>query len=180
MSRKANKPIPIPAGVTVIVKDAVVMVKGPKGELSQPLHPLVRVVSEANDVVVSVVHPDDKLERALWGTFGSLIRNMLIGVTNGYTKQLEINGVGYQFEVSGQKLNIKAGFSHPVSIPIPTAVIVKQTKNVITLTSHDKQLLGQVAADIRKVRKPEPYKGKGIKYSDETIMRKQGKQAGSN
>lgn len=180
MSRKANKPITIPSGVTVTVQANQVTVKGPKGELIQELHPLVKLVIQENAVVVTVANPENKTERALWGTFGALVRNMLQGVTEGYTKQLEINGVGYQFEVSGQKLTIKAGFSHPVAVTIPEAVAIKQTKNVITLSSHDKHLLGQVAANIRSVRKPEPYKGKGIKYSNEVIARKQGKQAGSN
>lgn len=180
MSRKANKPIAIPTGVTVTIKDGNLVIKGPKGELIQALHPLVKVEAQSDAVVVTVVHPEDKTERALWGTFGALVRNMLQGVTEGYTKQLEINGVGYQFEVTGQKLNIKAGFSHPVTVTVPSTVTIKQVKNSITLSSHDKQLLGQVAANIRSVRKPEPYKGKGIKYSDEVIARKQGKQAGSS
>ncbi|MFA6388730.1 MAG: 50S ribosomal protein L6 [Patescibacteria group bacterium] len=180
MSRKANKPIPIPAGVTVIVHNGEIKVTGPKGELIERLHPVVNIVTDNKTVTITVPHPTDKSERALWGTFGALVRNMMTGVVTGYTKQLEISGVGYQFEVSGQKLTVKAGFSHPVVLEIPKAVTVKQTKNVIVLSSFDKQLLGQVAANVRKIRKPEPYKGKGIKYSTETIIRKQGKQAGSS
>lgn len=177
MSRKANKPIAIPTGVEVTITDNVITVKGPKGELSVELHPFVTAEKTDEGVVLIVKHPEDKSEGAMWGTFGSHVTNMLQGVTEGFTKQLEINGVGYGFDVQGKKLAVKAGFSHPVEIQIPDAVEISQEKNVITLTSHDKQLVGQVAAQIRKVRKPEPYKGKGIKYIDEIIIRKQGKQA---
>lgn len=177
MSRKANKPIPIPAGVTVTVTGLNVLVKGPNGELTQSFHPAVTVTVAADGVQAMVKEPTDKFQRALWGTTGALIRNMIQGVTQAYSKQLEINGVGYGFEVKGKTLQIKAGYSHPVQMDIPAGVKIVQEKNVITLTSHDKQLVGQFAAEIRKVRKPEPYKGKGIKYSDEVIIRKQGKQA---
>lgn len=177
MSRKANKPIAFPAGVTVTIIDRIVTVKGPKGELVQTLHPVITATVEADGVHISVQHPTDKFERAIWGTTGALIRNMIIGVTEQFSKQLEINGVGYGFEIQGKKLQIKAGYSHLVYLDIPESVKVTQERNVLTLTSHDKQLVGQFAAQIRKVRKPEPYKGKGIKYSDEVITRKQGKQA---
>lgn len=181
MSRKANKPIAIPQGVTVTLGKHLgktqVTVKGPKGELVQLIHPAVTVVVEADAVNVSVRDPEDKFQRSLWGTTGALIRNMMAGVVTPYTKQLEINGVGYGFEVKGKKLQIKAGYSHLVDMDIPEGIAIKQEKNLITLTSHDKQLVGQFAAQIRKVRKPEPYKGKGIKYLEEVIIRKQGKQA---
>ncbi len=177
MSRKANKPIAIPEGVTVKVERQLVTVKGPKGELMQTIHPVVTVEVKENAVIVSVPEPEDKFQRSLWGTTGALIRNMLNGVVTPYSKKLEINGVGYGFEVKGKQLQIKAGYSHLVFLDIPVGITVTQEKNVITLTSHDKQLLGQFAAEVRKVRKPEPYKGKGIKYSDEVIIRKQGKQA---
>lgn len=177
MSRKANKPIAIPQGVTVTVDKTVVTVKGPKGELKQIIHPAVTVVVENDAVVVTVKDTEDKFQRSLWGTTGALISNMMIGVVTGYTKQLEINGVGYGFEIKGKQLQIKAGYSHLVLLDIPEGIAIKQEKNLITLTSHDKQLLGQFAAEVRKVRKPEPYKGKGIKYADEVIIRKQGKQA---
>lgn len=177
MSRKANKPIAIPNGVEVTVTDTAITVKGPKGELVLQLHPFVKVEKTEQGVVLSVKHPEDKIEASLWGTFGSHVTNMILGVTKGFSKQLEINGVGYGFDVSGKKLTIKAGFSHPVVIEIPKEVEITQEKNVITLTSHDKQMVGQVAAEIRKVRKPEPYKGKGIIYVGEVIIRKQGKQA---
>lgn len=177
MSRKANKPIPIPAGVTITVDGLHITVKGPKGELHFTTHPVVTTTVEADGVHISVREPKDKFQRALWGTTGALVRNMIIGVTDLFSKQLEINGVGYGFEVQGKKIQIKAGYSHPVHMDIPEGVKIVQEKNVITLSSHDKQLVGQFAAEIRKIRKPEPYKGKGIKYSDEVIIRKQGKQA---
>ncbi|MFA6474875.1 MAG: 50S ribosomal protein L6 [Patescibacteria group bacterium] len=179
MSRKANKPISIPTGVTVTVVDHLVTVKGPKGELQQKIHPLVTVTVETDGVHVSVQQPDEKFQRSLWGTTGALISNMIVGVVTHYAKQLEINGVGYGFEVKGKQLQIKAGYSHVVLMDIPEGVAIKQERNLITLSSHDKQLLGQFAAEVRKVRKPEPYKGKGIKYADEVIIRKQGKQAAS-
>src|SRR3989338_4734126 len=177
MSRKANKPIAIPAGVTVTVSGLDIVVKGPQGELHLTTHPVVTTTVEADGVHISVRKPDEKFQRALWGTTGALVRNMIKGVTETFSKQLEINGVGYGFEVQGKKLQIKAGYSHPVHMDIPDGVKIVQEKNVLTLSSHDKQLVGQFAAEIRKVRKPEPYKGKGIKYSDEVITRKQGKQA---
>jgi len=177
MSRKANKPIPIPKDATVTVVGQTVTVKGPKGEISQVIHPAITVAVTDTAVEVKVKDPNDKFQRAIWGTTGALVRNMLQGVTVGYSVQLEISGVGYGFEVQGKKLQIKAGYSHPVMFDLPDGVSIKQERNVITLTSHDKQLVGQVAAEIRKIRKPEPYKGKGIKYVDEVIIRKQGKQA---
>ena len=177
MSRKANKPIAIPQGVTVTVSKNELTVKGPKGELKQAIHPAVSVAVENDAVVVTVREPEEKFQRSLWGTTGALVRNMMMGVVTPFTKQLEINGVGYGFEVKGKVLQIKAGYSHLVHLDIPAGIEIKQEKNVITLTSHDKQLLGQFAAEVRKVRKPEPYKGKGIKYVDEVIIRKQGKQA---
>lgn len=177
MSRKANKPIPIPPGVTVTVTGLGVTVKGPQGELQLTTHPAVTTSVAADGVHVSVRDTADKFQRALWGTTGALVRNMMKGVTDTFSKQLEINGVGYGFEVQGKKLQVKAGYSHPVYMAIPDGVKITQEKNLITLRSHDKQLVGQFAAEIRKVRKPEPYKGKGIKYHDEVIIRKQGKQA---
>ena len=177
MSRKANKPIAIPEGATVDIADQQLTVKGPKGELSLDVHHFVTITKTDEGVVLSVKDPADKEQGAMWGTFGAHVSNMLQGVTEGFTKQLEINGVGYGFDVSGDKLTIKAGYSHQVDMEIPKGIDVTQDKNVITLTSHDKQLVGQFASQIRKVRKPEPYKGKGIKYVDEIIIRKQGKQA---
>lgn len=177
MSRKANKPIVIPKDAIVTVAGRTITVKGPKGEISHTVNPVVTVSVTDAGVEVKVQAPNDKFQRAIWGTTGALVRNMLHGVTVGYSVQLEISGVGYGFEVQGKKLQVKAGYSHPVLFDLPEGITVKQERNVITLSSHDKQLVGQVAAEIRKIRKPEPYKGKGIKYVDEVIIRKQGKQA---
>lgn len=177
MSRKANKPIPIPVDVTVSISGQTISVKGPNGELHQTMNRVVKMVQVDNTVVITVNDPTIKQQGAQWGTAGALLRNMFIGVTKGNVVQLEINGVGYGFELSGKKLNIKAGYTHPVFVDLPEGVTAKVEKNLLTLTSHDKQLVGQVAANIRKIKKPEPYKGKGIKYIDEVIIRKQGKQA---
>lgn len=180
MSRKANKPIQILEGANVAVSGGMLTVKGPKGELSIKIHPFVTIEVTDSEVIVSVKNPENKPERAMWGTFGAHVVNMMMGVTQGFSKQLEINGVGYGFDLSGKLLKVKAGYSHLVEIPIPADVEATQERNVLTLTSHDKQKLGQLAAEIRKVRKPEPYKGKGIQYVGEYIIRKQGKQSASS
>lgn len=167
----------IPSGVTVTVKDGVVFVKGPKGELSRIIHPLVTVTVVDNSVLVDVVNKEEKSERSLWGTFAAHIRNMIEGVTAGFKKQLEINGVGYKVALQGKDLKLDVGYSHPVIFDMPTEVKAQVEKNIMTLESANKELLGKIAAEIRAVRKPEPYKGKGIKYLDETIRRKAGKAA---
>ena len=140
---------------------------------------MVRVNIEDNNIIVSVENEKNKLERSLWGTTRQIIENMIIGVTEGYEKKLEINGVGYRSEVSGKKLTLNVGYSHPVEFIVPDDVEVAVEKNVITVSGIDKQRVGEIAAQIRKVKKPEPYKGKGIKYVDEVIIRKAGKQAKS-
>lgn len=178
MSRIGKKPIEIPSGVQVTIADDKITVKGPKGELVQALHPLITVKQEDNTVVVSIEKESDQKSKAFWGLFRSLISNMVFGVTEGYSKQLEINGVGYRAVVSGQKLTLNVGYSHPVDFELPQGISGVVEKNVITLTGIDKQLIGETAANIRKVRKPEPYKGKGIKYVEEVIRRKVGKAAG--
>lgn len=181
MSRIAKRPIPIPTGVTVTLQDAELTVKGPKGELKLALHPFVDVQIEADTVRVSVKQPENFKHKAMWGTFYSLIRGMIVGVTNGYQKQLRIHGVGFGWVVSGQTITLKIGFSHPVVFPLPqgiTATIEKE-KNVLTISGIDKQLVGEIAANIRRLKEPEPYKGKGIAYVDEVIRRKAGKQAAS-
>ncbi|MDP3970417.1 MAG: 50S ribosomal protein L6 [bacterium] len=181
MSRKSNKPIAYPETVTVTFADNVLVVKGAKAELKLDVHPFVKVEVNEKDrtVILTVAEPENKEQRSLWGTFGAHVQNMIVGVTEGYKKQLEINGVGYGFDLVGNKLTIKAGYSHPVIMEVPVGIEASQDKNLLTLASHDKQLVGQFAAEIRKVRKPEPYKGKGIKYVDEVIIRKQGKQSAS-
>jgi large subunit ribosomal protein L6 len=177
MSRIGKKPITIPAGVTVSFADRIVTVKGPKGELKRTVHPLVSVTIEGDIVTVSVAKPDNKQERSLWGTFGSHITNMIAGVITPYEKKLELNGVGFRVNIQGQKLNFELGFSHPVSYTLPAVVTGTVEKNLITLQSVDVEALGQTAAEIRALKKPEPYKGKGIKYLDEVIRRKAGKAA---
>ncbi len=175
MSRVGKKPVTLPSGVTAEVKENMVKIKGAKGELSLELHPKVQVALENNEITVSVARPDNKQERALWGLFRALINNMVTGVTNGFTKVLEVNGVGYKAAVQGTKLVLNLGYSHPVEMEIPKGLEVKVEKNTITISGFDRQMVGQFAAVVREQRPPEPYKGKGIKYSDETIRRKAGK-----
>lgn len=175
MSRIGKQPILLHAGVDAAIQDGVVTIKGPKGTLKQALHPAVTVMRDGSVLHVSVQDPEKKDHRALWGLFQRLLSNMVTGVTKGFEKQLEVNGVGYKVAFVGKKLTLHLGFSHPVDVMLPDGVDGKVEKNVITLSSIDKQLVGEVAAHIRKLRKPEPYKGKGIKYVDEIIRRKAGK-----
>lgn len=175
MSRVGKKPVVIPAGVTVELKDETLKIKGPKGELVLPVHPKVTITQAESELTVSVKRPDVKAEKALWGLFRALINNMVVGVTTGFTKTLEINGVGYKASMSGTKLVMALGYSHPIEMETPKGLEAKVEKNIITITGIDRQLVGQFAAEIRSQREPEPYKGKGIKYSDETIRRKAGK-----
>ncbi len=177
MSRVGKKLITIPAGVTITVSNGEIHVKGPKGELVRQLHKAVSVVVADGTCTVDVVNKEEKSERSLWGTFGAHIRNMIEGVTKEFQKKLEVNGVGYRVAPQGKDLKLEVGFSHPVIFAIPATVKAVVEKNVITLTSPDKELLGKTAAEIRSIRKPDPYKGKGIKYMDETIRRKAGKAA---
>lgn len=175
MSRVGKKPVVIPAGVTVELKDETLKVKGPKGELLLAVHPKVSIAHTDSELTVSVKKPDVKAEKALWGLFRALINNMVTGVTTGFSKVLEINGVGYKASLSGTKLVMALGYSHPIEMEVPKGLEAKVEKNVITITGIDRQLVGQFAAEVRSQREPEPYKGKGIKYSDETIRRKAGK-----
>lgn len=179
MSRVGKKPIIIPDGVDIKVDDGFVVVKGPKGELKQKLHPKVTAGVKDGQVLVNVKNELEKQERSLWGLFGSLIENMVIGVTKGFSKQLEISGVGFNASVVGKKLVLKVGFSHPVNYDIIDGIDIKTEGNTITVSGIDKQLVGEVAAQIRKIKKSEPYKGKGIKYAGEQIVRKAGKAAAS-
>lgn len=175
MSRVGKKPVAIPSGVTIEIKESGIKVKGPKGELTLELHPKVKLEKTDSELVVKVGNESNKQERALWGLFRALINNMVTGVTAGFTKVLEVNGVGYKAAVNGTKLVLSLGYSHPVEMEIPKGLEVKVEKNTITITGADRQLVGQFAANVREQRKPEPYKGKGIKYSDEVIRRKAGK-----
>lgn len=175
MSRIGKLPVALPQGVEVTIKGQKVDVKGPKGSLSREIHPLVEVVSQDNELRVKPREQSIKA-KALWGLSRSLLNNMVLGVSKGFSKVLEINGVGYRAEISGDTLKLSLGFSHPVEFKLPKGVSATVEKNtVITLTSIDKELLGQTAATIRAFRPPEPYKGKGIKYADEVIRRKVGK-----
>ncbi|MBI4253227.1 50S ribosomal protein L6 [Candidatus Uhrbacteria bacterium] len=175
MSRIGKQLIPIPNGVQFTVSEQEVRVKGPKGELVQALHPLVRCMQENGTIFVSVLNPDEKNQRALWGLFQRLVANMVQGVTVGFSKSLEVNGVGFKVAVSGNQLTLSLGFSHPVTFVLPQGVIGMVEKNVITVSGADKQVVGETAARIRALKKPEPYKGKGIKYTNESIRRKAGK-----
>ncbi len=175
MSRIGRKPINIPAGVTVTVAEGVVTVKGPKGELTQAIHPNMTV--EINDNVVEVKRPnDDKLNRSLHGLTRSLIANMVTGVTEGYKKELEVNGVGYRVQKQGTDLVMNLGYSHQVVVSETEDIKIEvPDPNKIIILGCDKQKVGQFAAEVREKRPPEPYKGKGIKYADEVIRRKEGK-----
>ena len=177
MSRIGKQVITIPNGVTVTAANGMLKVTGPKGTLERKLNSVVTVIIQDNTVTFSVANPDEKSERALWGTWGAHVHNMIEGVTAGFKKELEINGVGYRVAMQGKDLKLEVGYSHPVIFAIPAGIQAAVEKNLITLTGFDKELLGTIAAKLRAVRKPEPYKGKGIKYVTETIRRKAGKTA---
>lgn len=177
MSRIGKRTIIVPQGVTVTVADNTVNVKGPKGELSLELNKNIELEVKENELLVKRAN-DEKTTRAMHGTANANINNMIIGVTEGFKKDLEIIGVGYRFNVKGNTLVINAGYSHPVEIEVPAGLSVEATSNTeITVKGIDKVLVGEFAANIRKVRQPEPYKGKGIRYKDEHIQRKEGKKA---
>lgn len=176
MSRIGKMPVVIPTGVTVAVTpDNVVTVKGAKGELVKPMHKDMKIVVEDGNVIVTRPS-DDKNHRALHGLTRALINNMVIGVTEGYSKTLQLVGVGYKVLLKGKNMTLSLGFSHPVEIHSVEGIdFVTPDASTIIINGIDKELVGSVAADIRKWRKPEPYKGKGIKYSDEVVRRKEGK-----
>jgi len=177
MSRIGKKPINLPAGVTATVKDGVIVIKGPKGELKQAIHPIVTAKVEGDQIVLDIANKENQKENALWGLFGALIKNMIEGVVNGYKKQLELNGVGYKVSMKGKNLLLALGFSHEVNFEIPAGIEATVEKNIITISGIDKQLVGEIAAKLRELKKPEPYKGKGLKYVEEVIRRKAGKTA---
>ncbi len=174
MSRVGRKIIPLPKGVQLTVKDRALAVKGPKGELKRELPPHVTVASDASGITVAR-EGDSKDARSCHGLARALINNMVLGVTTGFERKLEVNGVGYRFEVAGEKLTMALGFSHPVVFQLPKGVSAKVDKNTLTLAGIDRELVGQTAAKVRSFKPPEPYKGKGIKYVEETIKRKVGK-----
>jgi len=174
MSRIGKLPIQIPSGVPITVDSGVVTVKGPKGELSQFVTPDVTVKVEDGTVTVSR-KDDSKPAKSQHGLMRALINNMVVGVTQGFEKKLEVNGVGFRVGMSGQDLEMSLGFSHPVKYKAPEGVQITTNKMEITVSGISKQQVGQVAAELRSLKKPEPYKGKGIKYAGETILRKAGK-----
>lgn len=176
MSRIANSPIDLPKGVEAKIDNGIVSVKGTNGSLQVTLHDQVQIVNEDNQLKVSATSKEKKAV-ALAGTFRSLVNNMVVGVTEGFQRKLEITGVGYRAKAEGKTLNISVGYSHPINYALPEGVSAETpTQTEILLKSADKQLLGKVAADIREFRPPEPYKGKGIRYSDEHVYRKEAKK----
>ena len=176
MSRIGKKAVSVPAGVTVSVNGQTVSVKGPKGELKEVLNEQVLVKMEQGGVKVDPIN-SSKLARSSWGMSRTLVQNMMKGVTEGYSKSLEINGVGYRAAVAGKQLQLNLGYSHDVNYPIPAGIEIKTPKPTeIVISGINKQQVGQVAAEIRDYRGPEPYKGKGIKYANEKIFRKEGKK----
>lgn len=177
MSRTGRKPISVPDKVKVNLTDHSIEVQGPLGKLQGSIHPKIQVTLAGN--ILEVKRPDDLPEsRSLHGLTRALIANMVTGVTDGFKKELDIQGVGYRAEVKGKDLNLTLGFSHPVIFPIPEGIKIAVDKQThLVISGADKAMVGQVAADIRKIRGPEPYKGKGIRYSDEVIRRKAGKAA---
>jgi large subunit ribosomal protein L6 len=176
MSRIGKKAVPVPAGVTVSVNGQTVAVKGPKGELKEILNEQVLVKMQEDGVKVDPIN-QTKLARSSWGMSRTLVANMVKGVTDGYSKSLEINGVGYRAALDGKVLKLNLGYSHDVNYPVPDGIEIKTPKPTeIVISGINKQRVGQVAAEIRDWRGPEPYKGKGIKYAGETIFRKEGKK----
>ncbi len=175
MSRIGKKPIEIPAGVDVQIEGTLVTVKGPKGTLTRNVHPNITVEKDGN--VINVTRPnDDKMNRSLHGLTRTLINNMVVGANETFKKELEVNGVGYRCEAKGQVLTLKIGYSHDVVMTAPEGITVEvPNPNKIIISGPDKQMVGQFAANVREKRPPEPYKGKGIKYVDEHIRRKEGK-----
>ena len=179
MSRIGKKPIPVPPGVKVAVEGSTVRAEGPKGKLSQSIPSSLSVTMESN-VLTVVRSSDHRTVRALHGLTRSLLANMVAGVKDGFERKLEIVGIGYRCQVQGKALQLALGYSHPIVFPLPEGIQAEVDRQVaITLRGADKALLGQTAAKLRALRKPDPYKGKGIKYADEVIRRKVGKKAGA-
>ena len=178
MSRIGKRPIAIPAGTEVKVTNGEMSIKGKSGTLVRPLHPAVSIKVENNEVIVSP-NGKSRLAGALWGTYASHVRNMIAGVNTPFVKKLQVEGIGYRAEMQGKQIKLQVGFSHPVMVEIPEGLAVAIEKNVISITGPDKERVGQFAADVRAIKKPEPYKGKGIRYEGEVIRMKQGKKAGA-
>ena len=176
MSRIGKKAVPVPAGVTATINERVLSVKGPKGALSMPMSDDISYTVNAGDIAVAPAN-ETKRARAFWGMQRTLVSNLVVGVSDGFTKVLEITGVGYRASVQGTNLKLQLGYSHDVDFAIPDGITIKTPdQTTVEITGSDKQRVGQVAAEIRRWRKPEPYKGKGIKYRGEKIFRKEGKK----
>jgi len=177
MSRVAKSPVTIPSGVTVTISDDTVSVKGPKGALEQKLHPFVSLQQEENTILVKPRNESEKAHWAMAGTFRALVNNMVTGVSAGFQKKLQLIGVGYRAQVKGKALDLSLGFSHPVNYSVPEGISIETpSQTEIVVSGCDKQKVGQVAAEIRAYRPPEPYKGKGVRYADEYVVRKEAKK----
>jgi large subunit ribosomal protein L6 len=174
MSRTGKRPIPVPKDVKVDLKDDLLTVKGPKGELRRNIHPKIKIGMEDDHILVSI-DDEDKKAISLHGLFRVLVANMVTGVSKGFEVGLEIVGVGYRAELSGRKASFYLGYSHPIVFELPDGIDAEIEKTRITLKGIDKELLGRTAAKIRSFRKPEPYKGKGVRYAEEVVKRKAGK-----
>jgi len=179
MSRVGKQPVTIPSGIDISVDGAVIVAKKGNNEKRLDTHGRVTVEIKDNEITLGR-QGDDKQSSAYWGTYRSLLNNIIEGLEKGFKKSLEINGVGYRAAVKGAVLELQLGFSHPINFDIPDGIEITVEKNIISINGTDKQVVGQVAAEIRSFRPPEPYKGKGVKYTDETIIRKAGKTASSS
>ena len=176
MSRTGKLSIQIPAGTTVTFADSMLSVKGKGGVVTRPVHHSITIVTENNEVTVSPINKT-RLARALWGTYAAHVRSMITGVNTPFVKKLDVQGIGYKSELVGKTIKLIVGFSHPVIVPIPEGLTVTIEKNIITITGIDKDMVGQFAAKVRAIKKPEPYKGKGIRYEGEVVRQKAGKKA---
>jgi len=177
MSRIGKQIVIVPAGTEVKLSGITLSVKGPKGTLLREFPGQVTIHINGNEITFTPNKIGNRDINALWGTYASHVKNMIIGVNEGYSKKLVLEGVGFKSDVAGTNLNLSLGFSHPVKVAIPTGLTVTAEKNVVTVSGIDKELVGQYTASVRAMKKPEPYKGKGFRYSDEVIRRKQGKKA---
>ncbi len=176
MSRLGKRAIAIPAGTDVVVASSEITVKGKGGTLKRMVHPAI-TISVANGEVVVTPKEKSRLGRALWGTYAAHVRNMIGGVNTPFVKKLQVEGIGYKAELAGRQLKLAVGFSHPVILPIPEGITAAVEKNIITVSGADKEQVGEFAASVRATKKPEPYKGKGIRYEGEVVRQKQGKKA---
>ena len=178
MSRTGKLPIKIPTGTDVSVLSGELIVTAKGGSLKRPIHPAVSIAVENGEVVVTPVERS-RLAKALWGTHAAHVRNMVAGVNTPFVKKLQVEGIGYKAELAGKQLKLSVGFSHPVLVSVPEGVTVHVEKNIITVTGADKDVVGEFSASVRSIKKPEPYKGKGIRYEGEVVRQKQGKKAAS-